>query len=188
MFSLFLSGLLPLLNLNHLKVSELHLFVAPTNVFVSIIHILRVRILRQDRQSFTQPKLAIGLPLPIQLQPYNCCSVKIVITQSIDTTRYWVSYLATVVRLVYFIEPMQTKVIKLDPYRADIAKIKEAAALVDGGGLVAFPTESVYGIACRAQNDSLIKLNNLKGRDSDKYYTLHIGQKNEAKNTCLLSD
>ncbi len=76
---------------------------------------------------------------------------------------------------------MQTKVIKLDPDRADIAKIKEAAALVDGGGLVAFPTESVYGIACRAQNDSLIKLNNLKGRDSDKYYTLHIGQKNEAK-------
>ena len=103
------------------------------------------------------------------------------ITQSIDTTRYWVSYLATVVRLVYFIEPMQTKVIKLDPYRADIAKIKEAAALVDGGGLVAFPTESVYGIACRAQNDSLIKLNNLKGRDSDKYYTLHISQKSEAK-------
>jgi tRNA threonylcarbamoyl adenosine modification protein (Sua5/YciO/YrdC/YwlC family) len=76
---------------------------------------------------------------------------------------------------------MQTKVIKLDPDRADIAKIKEAAAVVDGGGLVAFPTESVYGIACRAQNDSLIKLNNLKGRDSDKYYTLHIGQKNEAK-------
>jgi protein-tyrosine phosphatase len=76
---------------------------------------------------------------------------------------------------------MQTKVIKLDPYRADIAKIKEAAALLDGGGLVAFPTESVYGIACRAQNDSLIKLNNLKGRDSDKYYTLHISQSNEVK-------
>lgn len=137
--------------------------------------------LSQDRHSFTQPKLAIGLPLPIQLLSCNYCSVQIVSTQSIDTTRYWVSYLATVVRLVYFIEPMQTKVIKLDPYRADIAKIKEAAALVDGGGFVAFPTESVYGIACRAQNDSLIKLNNLKGRDSDKYYTLHIGQKNEAK-------
>ena len=135
----------------------------------------------QNRQSFTQPKLAIGLPLPIQWRSCNCCSVKIVITQSIDTTRYRVSYLATVAGLVYFIEPMQTKVIKLDPYRADIAKIKEAAALVDGGGLVAFPTESVYGIACRAQNDSLIKLNNLKGRDSDKYYTLHIDQKNEAK-------
>jgi tRNA threonylcarbamoyl adenosine modification protein (Sua5/YciO/YrdC/YwlC family) len=76
---------------------------------------------------------------------------------------------------------MQTKVIKLDPNKADIAKIKEAAALVDAGRLVAFPTETVYGIACRAETTSLIKLNNLKGRETDKYYTLHIGQKNEAK-------
>jgi L-threonylcarbamoyladenylate synthase len=78
-------------------------------------------------------------------------------------------------------EPMQTKVIKLDPDNADIAKIKKAASLVDAGGLVAFPTESVYGIACRANIDSLIKLNNLKGRNPDKYYTLHISQKSEAK-------
>jgi L-threonylcarbamoyladenylate synthase len=84
-------------------------------------------------------------------------------------------------RLMYFIEPMQTKVLKLEPYKADIAKIKEAATLVDAGKLVAFPTESVYGIACRAKIDSLIKLNNLKGREPDKYYTLHISQKNEAK-------
>ena len=76
---------------------------------------------------------------------------------------------------------MQTKVVKLDPHKADIAKIKEAAALVDAGRLVAFPTESVYGIACRAETTSLIKLNNLKGRDPDKYYTLHISQKSEAK-------
>ncbi|MHC4543921.1 MAG: L-threonylcarbamoyladenylate synthase [Planctomycetota bacterium] len=76
---------------------------------------------------------------------------------------------------------MQTKVIKLDLNKPDIAKIKEAAALVDAGGLVAFPTESVYGIACRAETASLIKLNNLKGRNPDKFYTLHIGQKSEAK-------
>ena len=82
---------------------------------------------------------------------------------------------------MYFIELMQTKVVKLDPYKADIAKIKEAATLVDAGSLVAFPTESVYGIACRAKIDSLIKLNNLKGREPDKYYTLHISQKSEAK-------
>ncbi len=76
---------------------------------------------------------------------------------------------------------MQTEVVKLDAHKANIAKIKEAAALVDAGGLVAFPTESVYGIACRAETTSLIKLNNLKGRDPDKYYTLHISQKSEAK-------
>jgi len=73
---------------------------------------------------------------------------------------------------------MQTKVLKLDPNKADIAKIKEAAALVDAGRLVAFPTESVYGIACRAHNNSLTKLNNIKERGPDKYYSLHISQKN----------
>jgi protein-tyrosine phosphatase len=83
--------------------------------------------------------------------------------------------------LVYFIRPMKTKVIKLDTHKANIAKIKQAAALVDAGRLVAFPTETVYGIACRVKSDSLTKLDNLKGRAPDKHYTLHIGQKNEAR-------
>jgi len=74
---------------------------------------------------------------------------------------------------------MQTKVIKLDATKIDSAKIKEAAALADAGGLVAFPTETVYGIACRVRFDSLAKLDNIKGRDPVKYYTLHIGQKGD---------
>ena len=78
-----------------------------------------------------------------------------------------------------FIRLMQTRVIKLDPRKADIAKIKEAATLVDAGGLVAFPTETVYGIACRVKSDSLSKLDKLKGRGPGKRYTLHLGQKSE---------
>ncbi|MHC4534739.1 MAG: L-threonylcarbamoyladenylate synthase, partial [Planctomycetota bacterium] len=74
---------------------------------------------------------------------------------------------------------MQTKIIKLDSTNVDLSKIKEAALLVDNGGLVAFPTETVYGIACRARTDSLAKLNDIKGRDPSKYYTLHIGKKDE---------
>ena len=74
---------------------------------------------------------------------------------------------------------MQTKIIKIDSQNVDLAKIKEAASLIDDGGLVAFPTETVYGIACRIRNDSLSKLNVVKGRDPAKYYTLHIGQKSE---------
>jgi protein-tyrosine phosphatase len=76
---------------------------------------------------------------------------------------------------------MQTKVVKLDICKTDITKIKEAAKLVNAGRFVAFPTESVYGIACRAKEDCLIKLNKLKGRDPDKYYTLHISQKSETE-------
>ncbi len=83
--------------------------------------------------------------------------------------------------VVYFMAPMQTKVVKLDATNVDSAKIKEAASLVDDGGLVAFPTETVYGIACQAKTDSLARLNDIKGRGRTKYYTLHIGQKNNVK-------
>jgi tRNA threonylcarbamoyl adenosine modification protein (Sua5/YciO/YrdC/YwlC family) len=71
---------------------------------------------------------------------------------------------------------MQTKIVKLDPVKIKSAEIKEAAQVVDAGGLVAFPTETVYGIACRVETTSLAKLDNLKGRGTDKHYTLHIGR------------
>ncbi len=76
---------------------------------------------------------------------------------------------------------METKVIKLDASKPDVAKIKEAAAVVEAGGLVAFPTETVYGIACRAEADSLARLDELKGRAAEKYYTLHIGRKSDVE-------
>ena len=66
---------------------------------------------------------------------------------------------------------------KLDAGDVDVVKIREAAALIDGGGLVAFPTETVYGIACRVESESLARLDKLKGRTADKYYTLHIARK-----------
>ena len=77
---------------------------------------------------------------------------------------------------------MKTKVLKLDAAKIDTMKIKEAATIIDSGGLVAFPTETVYGIACRVKKDSLARLDNLKGRTSDKYYTLHIGQNSDVGN------
>jgi len=107
--------------------------------------------------------------------------VRIGVNKIMITANYRISYLAILSRSVYFVRRMQTKVIKLAG-EADIAKIKQAAAVVDSGGLVAFPTETVYGIACRVKTDSLIKLGNLKGREPGKRYTLHIGQKSEAGN------
>jgi len=71
---------------------------------------------------------------------------------------------------------MQTKIIKLDSVKIDATKVEEAAQVVDAGGLVAFPTETVYGIACRVEAKSLAKLDNLKGRGTDKYYTLHLSK------------
>ena len=77
---------------------------------------------------------------------------------------------------------MKTKVIKLDANNPDTAKITEAARQIDSGALVAFPTETVYGIACTVNNESLSRLNSLKDRAPDKHYTLHIGQKTDLKN------
>jgi len=76
---------------------------------------------------------------------------------------------------------MQTKVVKLDTAEPDAAKIEQAAAMVDSGGLVGFPTETVYGIACRVNTQSLSKLNRLKGRGAEKHYTLHISDKRDVK-------
>lgn len=72
---------------------------------------------------------------------------------------------------------METKVVKLNAAKIDTSVINEAAALIDSGGFVAFPTETVYGIGCRVKSDSLARLDDVKGRSDDKYYTLHIGSK-----------
>jgi L-threonylcarbamoyladenylate synthase len=76
---------------------------------------------------------------------------------------------------------MQTRIIKIDSVRPDVEKIKEAAKLLDSGGLVAFPTETVYGIGCRAQSDSLARLDRVKQRSGEKHYSLHIGRKEDVR-------
>jgi protein-tyrosine phosphatase len=74
---------------------------------------------------------------------------------------------------------METRVLSVEDAQADSPKIKEAAELIDAGALVAFPTETVYGIACRVTRDSLTRLDSIKGRDAGKRYTLHIARKTD---------
>ena len=51
-----------------------------------------------------------------------------------------------------------------------------AGSLLKGGGLVAFPTETVYGIGVHLENPvALARLYQLKGRPAEKQLTLHIG-------------
>ena len=74
---------------------------------------------------------------------------------------------------------MKTEIIKLTSEKPDIEVLKKAAKVLDTGGLVAFPTETVYGIACPAQPDAISRLDQLKDRAEEKYYTLHIAQKDQ---------
>jgi protein-tyrosine phosphatase len=69
---------------------------------------------------------------------------------------------------------MATEVIQLDPSRPDPRAVKRAAAAVEAGRLVAFPTETVYGLACRAERRAVEALDTVKHRPAAKPYSLHI--------------
>lgn len=75
---------------------------------------------------------------------------------------------------------MTTRVIKINPGAADTAAINEAAASVEAGGLVVFPTETVYGIACNLlSGQALERLKRIKDRPQDKNFSIHIGDKTD---------
>ncbi len=61
-----------------------------------------------------------------------------------------------------------------------LARIEEAARAVAAGALVAFPTETVYGIACNsADPQAVARLKAVKGRPEDKPFSLHVGRKED---------
>ena len=47
---------------------------------------------------------------------------------------------------------MKTLFLKVDAENPDLAKIQTAAEIIQKGGLVAFPTETVYGLGADALN------------------------------------
>ncbi|MDO8602671.1 MAG: L-threonylcarbamoyladenylate synthase [Candidatus Omnitrophota bacterium] len=70
---------------------------------------------------------------------------------------------------------MKTRVIKLNPDFPEEKLINEAAGVLKNGGLVVFPTETVYGIAANALNkDTLSRLYEIKKRPQDKPFSVHI--------------
>ncbi|MBO5070416.1 MAG: threonylcarbamoyl-AMP synthase [Roseburia sp.] len=70
---------------------------------------------------------------------------------------------------------MQTKIIKLDPNNIDNTALCEAAAIIREGGLVAFPTETVYGLGADAlHSEASKKIYAAKGRPSDNPLIVHI--------------
>ena len=70
---------------------------------------------------------------------------------------------------------MDTKVIRVDEQHMDEAVIREAGEIIKAGGLVAFPTETVYGLGGDALNPaSSRKIYAAKGRPSDNPLIVHI--------------
>lgn len=70
---------------------------------------------------------------------------------------------------------MQTIVQKIDRARIDHAVMEEAGRILRGGGLVAFPTETVYGLGGDALDESAARrIYEAKGRPSDNPLIVHI--------------
>lgn len=68
---------------------------------------------------------------------------------------------------------MKTEVLKLDGSADDMVKIRYAARLLQAGALVAFPTETVYGLGADARNaEALARLNIAKGSQDAQPHAL----------------
>lgn len=72
---------------------------------------------------------------------------------------------------------METKVIRMDPENIDREAVREAGEILKAGGLVAFPTETVYGLGGDALDEKAAeKIYEAKGRPSDNPLIVHIAE------------
>lgn len=75
---------------------------------------------------------------------------------------------------------MKTEVFRVDPERFDPAELARPAEILAQGGLVAFPTETVYGIGANAHRPEAVhNLTALKDRPKDKPLSLHISDREQ---------
>lgn len=65
--------------------------------------------------------------------------------------------------------PMRARVLAVDPGHPAPADVAEAARVLKGGGLVAFPTETYYGLGAHALDPAAVaRVFGAKGRPADK--------------------
>ena len=77
---------------------------------------------------------------------------------------------------------MNTRREKLDPWNPDPKILSEAGAVLRSGGLVAFPTETVYGLGANAlAPEAVKKIFQAKGRPSDNPLILHLSRAEQAE-------
>ncbi|MDI6860250.1 MAG: L-threonylcarbamoyladenylate synthase, partial [Methanocellales archaeon] len=71
-------------------------------------------------------------------------------------------------------------IVEVDIERPEIDKIRIAAGVIRNGGLVAFPTETVYGLGADALNpEAVAKIFRVKNRPADNPVIVHIADKRE---------
>ena len=75
---------------------------------------------------------------------------------------------------------MRTEVIKVDENSIDT--LKRAGSIIREGGLVAFPTETVYGLGANAYDkDACLNIFKAKGRPGDNPLIVHVSTPRDAE-------
>ncbi len=77
---------------------------------------------------------------------------------------------------------MATQVIKVDRAGDFRNSVQSAADVLNRGGLVVFPTETVYGLAARADDSkAMARLRGVKDRDVQQGFTVHLARGEDAQ-------
>ena len=77
---------------------------------------------------------------------------------------------------------MQTQHIKIEDLQGQESDLRRAASILNAGGLVVFPTETVYGLGGDGTNaQAAQKIYAAKGRPSDNPLIIHIAQPSDAE-------
>lgn len=79
---------------------------------------------------------------------------------------------------------MNTVVIEINPedLYSQADKLEQAASIIREGGLVAFPTETVYGLGADAMNEQAIqRIFESKGRPADNPLIVHVGHRKDVE-------
>ena len=84
---------------------------------------------------------------------------------------------------------MNTEIVKIDAEKIDANVIERAAEIIKNGGLVAFPTETVYGLGANALDaEASKKIYEAKGRPSDNPLIAHIASIDTLEEFAKLTD
>ncbi|HEY7154663.1 MAG TPA: L-threonylcarbamoyladenylate synthase [Gemmataceae bacterium] len=72
---------------------------------------------------------------------------------------------------------METTVYTVDPHSPNVEAVSEAARVLRAGGLVAFPTETVYGLGANALDTSAVaRIFAAKGRPANNPLIVHVAE------------
>ena len=75
---------------------------------------------------------------------------------------------------------IKTMVLKVDPHRPELDKIRVAAEVLKKGGLVAFPTETVYGLGANALDEkAVLRIFDAKNRPADNPIIVHVANRDD---------